>query len=110
VAKSIDGRIDSYIKTPEGYLLGRLAHLYTNLYGVQETQIIQTAIDKLKVRVVKASTFSDEDEKKLFKALRDKVGDTMRIKIEYLEEIPREINGKFRAVISQLTEEERGLN
>lgn len=110
VAESIDGRIDSYIKTPEGYLVGRLAHLYANLHGVQEFQIIQTAIDRLKVRIVRGPTFSEEDTKQLLKTLRKRVGNNMKVEIEYLDKIPRESNGKFRAVVSQLTEEERALN
>ena len=37
--------------------------------------------------------------------LRKRVGDQMKIKVNFLERIPREANGKFRAVISQINTE-----
>jgi len=106
VAKGIDGRIDSYIKTPEGYLLGRLPGVFTRLDGVQEGQVVQTAIDNLLVRIVKTSAFSDETLKQLYKALRERVGNSMKIQVEYLDQIPRENNGKMRTVVSLLSKEQ----
>lgn len=109
VAESIDGRMDSYIKTPEGYLVGHLAHIYTNLQGVQEAQIVQIAIDRLKLRIVKAYNFSDNDVMHLINALRDRIGASIKIEVEYLDNIPRESNGKYRSIVSQLTKEEMSL-
>lgn len=106
VAESVDGRIDSYIKTPEGLLIGRLAHIFKDLDAIQETQIIQTKIDGLLVKVVKAQDFCQEDENKLRNSLRQRVGNAMNIQFQYLDKIPRESNGKFRAVVSKLKEAE----
>jgi len=69
---------------------------------VYESQIIQENIDRLRVLVVKADGYSNRDEKFFEQKIRDIVGTNIRIIFEYVDHIPREKNGKLRAVISKL--------
>lgn len=101
-ARYIDGRIESCILTPDGRRIGRLARVFADMVRVYESQIIQENIDRLRVLVVKADGYSNRDEKFFEQKIRDIVGTNIRIIFEYVDHIPREKNGKLRAVISKL--------
>ena len=73
-AESIDGRIESYVKTPAGSLVGRLDHIFKDLHGIRESQIIQKQIDRLVVKVVKSPTFAQSDEQRLAAEFRQRLG------------------------------------
>jgi phenylacetate-CoA ligase len=100
VLREIIGRVDDIVVTPEGVMLG--THVFHHLNNIKETQIIQDKPNRLKLRVVPRETYTKEDEQQLLFELRRRVGPTMQIDISYLERIPREPNGKFRAVISSV--------
>ncbi|MCA9716518.1 MAG: phenylacetate--CoA ligase family protein, partial [Myxococcales bacterium] len=101
-AERVDGRVESYVRTPDGALVGRLDHVYKGLHGVRESQIIQTAPDQLRVKIVKAPGYRPEDARALLCALRERLGVAMRVELDFVDAIPRTPSGKLRAVISQL--------
>ncbi len=99
----IDGRIEAYVRTPEGALLGRLSNnAFQYIDGVLESQIIQTALDHLRVKIVTTPQWRPENADALRRALRERVGDGMRVELEFVDAIPRTKSGKLRAVISEL--------
>ena len=98
----IDGRIESYIITPDGRQLGRLDFLFKDTQRIQEAQLIQDALDRLTIRIVRCDNYTQEDEKQLQKDLRSYVGDQIHIDMDYVEKIPREANGKFRQIVSRV--------
>lgn len=104
-AEKIDGRVESFIRTPEGLLIKRISSIFRDLPGIREGQIIQTEIDMLQIIIVKAPTFSQREEDELLGRVRSKLGPSMRVEVEYVEQIPRERNGKLRAVISKLNKD-----
>ncbi len=96
----IDGRIDSYILTPDGRQLGRLGFVFKECTTIREAQYVQNVLDRVKVRVVKTERYAQADEDHLTRELRYHLGPAIGIDIEYLSEIPREPNGKFRQIVS----------
>jgi phenylacetate-CoA ligase len=98
----IDGRIESYIVTPDGRYLGRLDFLFKNTDAIEEAQLYQDALDHLTVRIVRSPHYADQHEKALMRDLRRYLGNEIRIDLEYLSEIPREANGKFRQIVSKV--------
>jgi len=102
VVEKIDGRIESYIVTPDGRYLGRLDFLFKNTDAIEEAQLYQDALDHLTVRIVRSPHYADQHEKALMRDLRRYLGDEIRIDLEYLSEIPREANGKFRQIVSKV--------
>lgn len=100
--EKIDGRIESYIVTPDGRQHGRLDFLFKESAHIEEAQLVQDAEDHLRVRVVRAPEYSSGDEEQLWKDLRAYLGDQIRIDLEYLDEIPRAANGKFRQIVSEV--------
>ena len=73
---------------------------------VREAQIVQEALDRVRVRLVPAAGYTSADGAAIAARIRDRLGDVVVI-IDEVREIPRTSNGKLRAVICQLSESER---
>jgi len=100
--EKIDGRIESYVVTPDGRQLGRLDFLFKQTDQIQEVRLVQDTLEHLTVEVVRRDAYSAEDEARLIKNLRVYLGNMIGIDIDYLKEIPREANGKFRQIVSKV--------
>jgi phenylacetate-CoA ligase len=99
---SIEGRVEDYVTTPDGRLVGRLDHVFKQLISVAEAQIVQDRPDRIRVFVVPSPDWRDGSEALLIQEIRKRLGDEIAISVERTEAIPREPNGKFRAVKSFL--------
>ena len=97
----VDGRVEDYILTPDGRLVGRLDHIFKEQFDVSEAQIIQTGEASIDVLIVPRSSFSNASRRALMRKIRARLGTKMEIKIKTRDSIPREANGKFRAVKSE---------
>ena len=102
VVDEIVGRTDDILFTPSGKPLGRLDPIFKGLKGIYETQIIQEAIDTLRIKMVNDNNFGEKEEKEFLYELRKRIGTEMKVIIEKVPEIPKDDNGKFRAVISRI--------
>jgi phenylacetate-CoA ligase len=104
VTKEIIGRKDETIQTPDGRRIGRLDPVFKGLENIIETQLVQTGVNVLLVRLVPSTNYSASDKHKLLQALKVRIGNDMIIQFELLNEIPRDANGKFRFIISKINE------
>lgn len=102
----IEGRVEEYVRTPDGRFVGRLDHLFKDVRHVREAQIVQTKLDELVLRVVKTGDF---EEAPVRAEARQRLGDAMRIQFEYVDAIERTAAGKFRFIVSQLPREDLEL-
>jgi phenylacetate-CoA ligase len=101
--KNIVGRNSDQILTPDGSIVPILDILiFRNLKNIIEAQIIQESIDEIKVKLVAGDNFSNSDVLNLKKEFRNRLGDAMKVKLEYVKSIPKDKNGKFRSVISRI--------
>jgi phenylacetate-CoA ligase len=98
----VDGRIEDYVVTPDGRLIGRLDHIFKDQLAVAEAQILQEAPDGIEVRVVPRPGWGAGNERDLLKEIRSRLGDEIRVDLRFVDSIPREPNGKFRAVKSRI--------
>ena len=88
------------MRTPEGRTIGRLNNfVFAEVRGVVEGQIVQTALDRIEVRVVTGVGWDKETPKAIIEAVRSRVGDRIHVEVRTVPEIPRTSSGKFRAVI-----------
>jgi phenylacetate-CoA ligase len=102
VIEEILGRMDDVLITPSGRPLGRLDPIFKPLSGIREAQILQVSRDRLLVRLATEPAFTTRDRESLLHELRKRIGDEMAIDLEFVPRIPKEHNGKFRAVVSLL--------
>ena len=96
----VDGRIEDYVATPDGRLVGRMDHVFKDQHEVAEAQILQADAGSIEVRIVPRGPWREETERGVTKELRSRLGEEIEIRIRVVEAIAREPNGKFRAVKS----------
>ena len=96
---------ESIVTLPDGRLISPsvLTHPFKPMHNIAESQIIQDRIDRLLVKIVKKAAYSEADEKALLAAFYERLGTQIEIVLEYVNEIPRTKNGKFRWVISKVS-------
>lgn len=102
IVEKIDGRIESYIITPDGRQAGRLDFIFKDSQYIEEAQFIQDEISVVKIKIVRSKGFSTRHEKELLDDLRKYLGEVIRFEIDYVSEIPRTANGKFRQIVSSV--------
>jgi phenylacetate-CoA ligase len=98
---AIEGRLDDVLVTRDGRRIGRLDPVFKTELPVREAQIIQEAIDRIRIRYVPEDGFTNQTGELLTKRLQAHLGN-VDVVLEALDRIPRTANGKFRAVVSQL--------
>ena len=98
----VEGRCDDYIVTPEGARIARLDYLFKDALNVKEAQVIQESLGQITIRLVPRSTYSVRDELEIKRDIATWLSPSLVVRFEYVQEIPRGQNGKFRAVLSQL--------
>lgn len=97
----VEGRCDDVLITPDGRRVGRMDPVFKGGIPVREAQIIQEALDRIRVKVVPAHGFAPRHVADLEARVRDRLGE-VRVVVERVTEIPRTSAGKFKAVISEL--------
>jgi phenylacetate-CoA ligase len=102
----VEGRTDDVLYTADGRSVGRLDPVFKSRLHIREAQIVQDSVDRLRVRYVAASGFRSVDGHAIVEGLRARMG-AVTVTLEEVDSIPREANGKFRAVICNLTADER---
>jgi phenylacetate-CoA ligase len=106
VIRSVDGRVDDILYTMDGRRIGRLDPLFKGDLPIHEAQIIQEALDCVRVRYVPTPNFRSDHEGEIIQRLQARMG-KVEVVMEPIAEIPRGPNGKFRAVICKLSQESR---
>jgi phenylacetate-CoA ligase len=98
----IDGRLEDYVVTPDGRMVGRLDHIFKEQVHVAEAQILQETPDAIEVRVVPRPGWDAASRRILLRDIRARLGDQIRVDLNLVRTIAREPNGKFRAVKSHV--------
>jgi phenylacetate-CoA ligase len=98
----VEGRIDDVLYTLDGRRVGRLDPLFKGDLPIHEAQIVQESLDCLRIRYIPTNHFRPSHEKLIIRRLHERMG-AVKVIMEPMTQIPRESNGKFRAVISKLS-------
>jgi len=101
VIGSVDGRIDDILYTSDGRRIGRLDPIFKSDLPIHEAQIIQEALDRVRVRYVPTPAFGPRHETVIIQRLRERMG-SVKVVMEPTSRVPREPNGKFRAVVCKI--------
>ena len=101
LASRIDGRIEDYVVTTDGRLIGRLDHVFKGLEGVREARLVQEKIGAIRAEIVPSEQFTVAVEAKIVNAIHSYLGDESSISVARVDCMPRGPEGKFRFVISE---------
>jgi phenylacetate-CoA ligase len=102
---SVEGRIDDVLYTVDGRRIGRLDPVFKSRLPLREAQIIQERLDLIRVRYVPAPGFDEAAGRSIIRHLQARMGE-VEVILEPVTRIPRGVNGKFRAVVCNLSHQE----
>lgn len=105
VIKEVVGRHEDIVVGPDGRQMVRFHGIFVEQPHVREGQIIQEALDFIRVKVVPTDGFNNEDIQDIIQRVQQRLGESVRVEVELVDEIPRTKAGKFKAVISNLKQE-----
>ena len=100
--EKVSGRKEDYIITPDGRIIGRLDHLFKDSLNVIEAQIEQNQPESVILRIVKNELYNKKDEANIMEEAVLRMGASIKIEFDYVTEIPRTKNGKFRFILSTM--------
>lgn len=106
VLAEITGRTEDVIYGRQGQRMVRFHGVFTAIRGLREAQLIQEEPDRIRVLVVPTFDFGDTERQEIVTRVRRQLGD-VHVVVEAVSDIQRGKNGKFQAVISRLTKEQR---
>jgi phenylacetate-CoA ligase len=101
---SLVGRDTDIVVTPGGnYLVAYFfGHIFESMMGVSKFQVVQQAEDEIEVKIVKNDKFSRQDASHIEDAIREGAGEEVKIRLNFVEDIPALGSGKLRLVISEI--------
>ena len=76
-----------------------IAIAFEYLEGIRNAQIIQDSADAVRVKLVKRPDFNPESEQYMIWELRKMLGESLRITVDYVDDIPPGANGKYKMVV-----------
>ena len=97
--------MDDALFTNDGRRIGRLSQVLKNK-PVIEGQFIQESLENIRLRFVPAVNYTEEAGLAIIESLNARIGNVNLI-LEPVTEIPRDSGGKFRAVVCNLSPEEK---
>jgi phenylacetate-CoA ligase len=104
LTEDVTTKAEDLLRLRDGRLIppSVLTHPFKPLDSIEGSQIVQTDLDRLLIRIVPGGAFGDEDREHLMRELRARLGEDMRIDIECVDELPRTSRGKFKWVVSAI--------
>lgn len=106
--RSIDGRRDDVLYTTDGRQISILDPFIKVESAIREGQIIQEALNRVRVRYVPTSEFTSAAAALIIAQIQERMG-PVEVVLEAVESIPRGPNGKLRMVICELPPDQRSI-
>lgn len=102
VIKEIVGRCEDVIYGKDGRQMVRFHSVFKNISIIRRAQVCQDSIDQIMLKIIADRELNASEKKSICETIESQLGD-IRVHIERVDEIPLSKNGKFKAVISNLT-------
>lgn len=106
LVEQIEGRNNDFLYSPsKGRVNSNLLTVFTkNIEGLVCLQVIQNSEEEVHLKVLSDNRkYNNHSEKKLIESIKSLMGESISLKIEYIDYIPREKSGKFRLVKNNLS-------
>lgn len=101
LVSEIFGRTDDYVYSKEfGKInLGNISNTLKGVQGVKKFQVIQNSLDTIIIHIVKdVDDFRTIDEQRFINNWKDRLGDEIKIEVNFVNHISVEKSGKYRLV------------
>ena len=102
--KEIQGRATDFVVAADGTVMHGLAVIYVlrDLPGIAAFKIVQESRERTRVLVVPGAGFGPTQMQAIEQGLKARLGGSVDICVETVDEIPPEKSGKFRYVVSHV--------
>ena len=102
--EKVSTKAEDIIICPDGRLISPsvLTHPFKPMHNIDKSQIIQEDLNHITIKIVKKPEFTNKDEQTLLDGFQPRVGNEIKVSIEYVDFIERTSSGKFRWVISKV--------
>jgi len=106
ILESIEGRFEDICYTPDGREMLRFDTVFKGVENIREAQVVQEKLDSFTIYLVPVNGFGIQDIETIKGNMQLHVGD-VHTEIKPVEVIRRSESGKFRAVVCNLSPEEK---
>jgi phenylacetate-CoA ligase len=103
---AIEGRFEDICYTADGREMLRFDTVFKGVKHIREAQVVQEKLDLFTVYVVPDGNFDTHDIERVQSNMQLHAGD-VRTDVKLIATIPRSVSGKFRAVVCNLSLEEK---
>jgi phenylacetate-CoA ligase len=102
--KEIQGRTTDFVIAQDGTVMHGLALIYVvrDLPGIAKFKIVQESINQTTVLVVPGASFKCDVVKQIKKGMAERLGSTVSVVVDIVDDIPVEASGKYRYVTSKV--------
>jgi phenylacetate-CoA ligase len=70
--------------------------------GIAQFKCIQHALDRMEVQIVPDANWNEAARQAVVAGLNARLGETLKVELRLLDEIPPEASGKYRYVVSHV--------
>ncbi|XSG86426.1 MAG: phenylacetate--CoA ligase family protein [Methylohalobius sp. ZOD2] len=105
VLDEVAGRTTDFIVRADGTIMHALALIYVlrETPGVKQFKIIQPTLDRLVIQLTPETGLWREDNANAVRSkMKQRLGESVTVQIEYTDHIPPEKSGKYRYVVSHV--------
>ncbi|MCD4819160.1 MAG: hypothetical protein K8S23_10760 [Candidatus Cloacimonetes bacterium] len=103
IVKEIFGKACDFIETPDGRILGSvMSHSIDQAKGIIASQCIQDKIDHIYTNLIIDKEFDSNSLKNLKIGLRKRIGNEMKIDINFVKNLKKRQSGKTPFIISKI--------
>ena len=103
----VQGRTTDFVVTPDGRWQHALSVIYVvrDIEGVAEFKILQEDVDDVRVIIKTHPTiYPDDGHSRIVRGIKKRMGDSVQVNIEMVDDIPKDASGKYRYVVSKVAE------
>lgn len=104
VIAAVTGRQTDFVVAADGRVMHALAVIYIlrAVPGIAQFKCIQHALDHMEVQIVPDASWNEAARNTMVTGLQARLGETLRVELRLLDEIPPEASGKYRYVVSHV--------
>jgi phenylacetate-CoA ligase len=102
--ESVATKAEDIVVTPDGRMIppSVLTHPFKPFPQILKSQLIQTRLDHMLVKIVPSPDFTPTHAQILTREIATRLGPGVEIELQLVDAIPQEGSGKFRWIISQV--------
>ena len=104
VIAEVTGRQTDFVVAADGRVMHALAVIYVlrAVPGIAQFKCIQHALDRMEVQIVPDVDWNEAAREAVVAGLRARLGDVLQVDLRMLDDIPPEVSGKHRYVVSHV--------